>query len=211
MVEFESTNKYFGQALRQLLDDRKLTYRDFAKKSNVSTTYLSRILVHNVTPSRDIIEKIALALKIDPNYFKEWRIMKIVEKLEKYYYGLTIKDIEKIEKLLEVIEKKLPQDTKSVKLNSKGADGYSPVYMLDISEFNYMQKRTLLILNRDYKEINKKKKIKEVESKHSFLKDEYEYNMLLEKYNHLNDFDRKEQATNDYFKIHWKDYLKKEK
>ncbi len=208
MVKVESTDKYFGQALRQLLDKRNLTYRDFAKKSNVSKTYLSKILVHNVTPSMDIIEKIALALKIDPNYFKEWRIKKIVEKLEKYYYGLNIKDIEKIEKLLEAIEKKLPQATKSVKLSGKGADGYSPVHMLDISEFNYTQRRTLLVLYRDYQEVNKKDNIRAIHSNHSLIEanDEWrdEYKKLLEKYAHLDDLDRKEKAIKDFYRIRLK-------
>ena len=206
MIKVESTDKYFGQALRQLLDKRKLTYRDFAKKSNVSKTYLSKILVHNVTPSRDIIKKIALALKIDPNYFKEWRIMKIIEKLEKYYYGLNVKDIEKIEKLIEAIEKKLPE------LSGKRADKYTPVHMLDITEFNEMQKRTLKLLYRDFQKVTKidqklLKKSEEDVKLYESINMTGEFGGLIEKYRHLDSWDATISALRDYKRI----YIEKKK
>ena len=66
MIRNKDPEEELRWALRKLLDEKKLTYEELEKKSGVSKAYLTKILVHRKIPSREIIEKIAKALEIDP-------------------------------------------------------------------------------------------------------------------------------------------------
>ena len=138
--------------------------------------------------------------------------MKIIENLEKYYYGLNVKDIEKIEKLIEAIEKKLPEDIRPEKLSGKRADKYTPVHMLDITEFNEMQKRTLKLLYRDFQKVTKidqklLKKSEEDVKLYESINMTGEFGGLIEKYRHLDSWDATISALRDYKRI----YIEKKK
>lgn len=155
-MEIEYTNKYFGEALRELMDKKKLTYREFVEKSGVSKTYLTKILVHNLTPSKKIIFNIAKALGISPLYFKEFRIMRIIEKLEIYHVGIDEGDIKKLEDIIEIIKNKLPSDIKPLKLAIEKSIKYTPKYMLDLSFLEDHQSRIIKLIYNEYIKNNKK-------------------------------------------------------
>jgi transcriptional regulator with XRE-family HTH domain len=157
-LNMEKTDKIFSEALRELLDERKLTYRDFSKKSKVSVTYLTKILVHNLIPSKEIIEKIAIALDTKPQYFKEYRIMVIISKLEKYYSNLSINDISKLETVVNNLEKYLPKEIIKLNKNNEGKTQFKPEQMLNLSQLEENQSKILRLLYEEYIKINEEKK-----------------------------------------------------
>ena len=74
MYPKEISKKYFSDELRDIMKKRMITYIDLSRMSNVSISYLTKILVHKVTPSPKIMNDIACSLKINPRYFMEYRI-----------------------------------------------------------------------------------------------------------------------------------------
>ncbi len=155
--------KYAGRTfqleLRELLDKKKLTYREFSKKVGVSKTYLTMILVHGVLPSKKLIEDISKALGIKPTFFKEYRIMKFVEKLENYSFALLPKSITRLEKVLNIIVEELPADIKIFNLDKNERVKFTPTPILDLTVLRYTQRKTLNQIYDNYiKENNKRAK-----------------------------------------------------
>jgi transcriptional regulator with XRE-family HTH domain len=59
------------------------TYRGLADKSELSAGYLNHIVHGNrPVPGNDVIARIAAALDVEPEHFREYRIRVITEKLE---------------------------------------------------------------------------------------------------------------------------------
>ena len=59
------------------------TYRGLADKADLSAGYLNHIVHGNrPVPSNDVIERIAEALDVEPEHFREYRIRVITDKLE---------------------------------------------------------------------------------------------------------------------------------
>jgi len=59
------------------------TYRGLADKANLSAGYLNHIVHGNrPVPSNDVIARIAKALGVEAEHFREFRIRVITEKLE---------------------------------------------------------------------------------------------------------------------------------
>ncbi len=77
------SNEPFGPTIERLMDDTSTTYRGLADKSDLSAGYLNHIVHGNrPVPSNDVIARIAEALKVEPEHFREYRIRVITEKLE---------------------------------------------------------------------------------------------------------------------------------
>ena len=73
----------FGSTVEQLMIDTGTTYRGLADKSDLSAGYLNHIVHGNrPVPSNDVIARIATALDVEPEHFREYRIRVITEKLE---------------------------------------------------------------------------------------------------------------------------------
>ena len=77
------SEKPFGEALTQLMDEQDVTYRALATKTKLSAGYLNHIVHGNrPVPSDDVIAKLAAALDVEPEHFREYRIRVITAKLE---------------------------------------------------------------------------------------------------------------------------------
>ena len=81
-INNEYTNKDFGQALKELMDKKKLSYHQLSYKCELTASYLQQIVTKKVLPPKDSnIEKIANAFGLKPEYFKEYRQRQLYKKL----------------------------------------------------------------------------------------------------------------------------------
>jgi transcriptional regulator with XRE-family HTH domain len=73
----------FGAAVERLMNETGVTYRALAAKTDLSAGYLNHLVHGNrPVPSNDVVEILAKALGVDPEYFREYRLRVITEKLE---------------------------------------------------------------------------------------------------------------------------------
>src|SRR3982750_432972 len=74
----------FGTAVERLMNDSATTYRGLAAKSGLSAGYLNHLVHGNrPVPSNDVVERLAHALDVDPEHFREYRLRVITERLER--------------------------------------------------------------------------------------------------------------------------------
>jgi transcriptional regulator with XRE-family HTH domain len=74
----------FGDAIEQLMNELGVTYRGLAAKTDLSAGYLNHLVHGNrPVPSNDVIERLAGALDVDPEHFREYRLRVITDKLER--------------------------------------------------------------------------------------------------------------------------------
>ena len=72
-----------GPTIERLMGETGLTYRALADKTDLSAGYLNHIVHGNrPVPSNDVLARIAKALGVQPDHFREVRIRVITEKLE---------------------------------------------------------------------------------------------------------------------------------
>ncbi len=73
----------FGPTLERLMGDSGVTYRGLAERTGLSAGYLNHLVHGNrPVPSDDVIRKLAKALGVESEHFREYRIRVISEKLE---------------------------------------------------------------------------------------------------------------------------------
>lgn len=78
------SDKPLGATLEALMAETGLTYRALAEKTGLSAGYLNHIVHGNrPVPSTDVLAKIAKALGVKPEHFREVRIRVITDKLNK--------------------------------------------------------------------------------------------------------------------------------
>jgi transcriptional regulator with XRE-family HTH domain len=74
----------FGATIERLMADTGTTYRGLADKADLSAGYLNHIVHGNrPVPSNDVMARIATALGVEPEHFREYRIRVITDKLER--------------------------------------------------------------------------------------------------------------------------------
>ena len=74
----------FGTTIVRLMDEAGLTYRALAAKTGLSAGYLNHVVHGNrPVPSNEIVEKLAGALGVEPEHFREYRVRVITERLER--------------------------------------------------------------------------------------------------------------------------------
>lgn len=74
----------FGPTIQRLMSEQSVTYRSLADKTGLSAGYLNHLVHGNrPVPSDDVIEELGKALGIEPEHFREVRIRRIAERLEK--------------------------------------------------------------------------------------------------------------------------------
>ena len=74
----------FGDAIERLMNDLGVTYRGLAAKTDLSAGYLNHLVHGNrPVPSNDVIKRLANALDVDADHFREFRLRVISEKLER--------------------------------------------------------------------------------------------------------------------------------
>lgn len=77
------SDEQFGSTIELLMNETGTTYRGLADKADLSAGYLNHIVHGNrPVPSNDVIARIAEALGVEAEHFREYRIRVITEKLE---------------------------------------------------------------------------------------------------------------------------------
>lgn len=72
-----------GPTIERLMAGTGVTYRALAEKTGLSAGYLNHIVHGNrPVPSNDVLGRIAKALGVQPDHFREVRVRVITEKLE---------------------------------------------------------------------------------------------------------------------------------
>ncbi len=73
----------FGSTVERLMLETGTTYRGLADRADLSAGYLNHIVHGNrPVPSNDVLARIAGALDVEAEHFREYRIRVITEKLE---------------------------------------------------------------------------------------------------------------------------------
>ncbi len=150
------TDNNFSDAVRAVLEEKNITYRNLAMMSKVSKTYLTEILVHHRVPSMEIIKKIAEALKIDPAYFKEFRILEIIELLKKFSSVMSTKDINDINKILNKIKDHTKGENISITNYAAGKSemSFEPMDLVNLLGMSDHQVKMVKTMVKQFKEVN---------------------------------------------------------
>jgi transcriptional regulator with XRE-family HTH domain len=73
----------FGTAIERLMNESSTTYRGLAAKTGLSAGYLNHLVHGNrPVPSNDVVKRLAGALNVDPEHFREYRLRVITDRLE---------------------------------------------------------------------------------------------------------------------------------
>ena len=73
----------FGPTIERLMADTGLTYRGLAAKTGLSAGYLNHLVHGNrPVPSKDVVVRLAGALGVEPEHFREYRLRVIADRLE---------------------------------------------------------------------------------------------------------------------------------
>ena len=73
----------FGATIERLMAETGLTYRGLAAKTELSAGYLNHLVHGNrPVPSKDVVARLAAALGVEPEHFREYRLRVITDRLE---------------------------------------------------------------------------------------------------------------------------------
>ena len=73
----------FGPTIERLMTESGTTYRALAERTDLSAGYLNHLVHGNrPVPSSDVIERLARALGVEAEHFREYRLRAITERLE---------------------------------------------------------------------------------------------------------------------------------
>ncbi len=73
----------FGVTIERLMAETGLTYRALATKTDLSAGYLNHLVHGNrPVPSKDVVTRLAAALGVEPEHFREYRLRVIADRLE---------------------------------------------------------------------------------------------------------------------------------
>ena len=77
------SSESFGPAVERLMNETGVTYRALAAKTGLSAGYLNHLVHGNrPVPSNEVVETLAASLDVEPEYFREYRLRVITERLE---------------------------------------------------------------------------------------------------------------------------------
>ena len=73
----------FGPTIVGLMAEAGVTYRELAARTGLSAGYLNHLVHGNrPVPSNDVVETLAASLGVEPEFFREYRLRTITERLE---------------------------------------------------------------------------------------------------------------------------------
>jgi len=73
----------FGPAVERLMNETGVTYRALASKTGLSAGYLNHLVHGNrPVPSNDVVDQLAKSLDVEAEFFREYRLRVITDKLE---------------------------------------------------------------------------------------------------------------------------------
>ena len=74
----------FGPTMERLMTEANVTYRELAGRTKLSAGYLNHLVHGNrPVPSNDVVKRLAHALGVEPEHFREYRLRVITERLER--------------------------------------------------------------------------------------------------------------------------------
>lgn len=74
---------HFGTTIERLMAEKGLTYRGLAAKTDLSAGYLNHLVHGNrPVPSKEVVARLASALGVEPEHFREYRLRVISDRLE---------------------------------------------------------------------------------------------------------------------------------
>jgi len=77
------SSESFGPAVERLMNESGTTYRGLAGRTGLSAGYLNHLVHGNrPVPSNDVIKRLAEALDVEPEHFREYRLLVITDQLE---------------------------------------------------------------------------------------------------------------------------------
>ena len=83
MTRRRFSERPFGETLTALMAEQGMTYRQLAAKAGLSAGYLNHMVHGNrPVPGNDVMARLAEALGVEPEHFREYRIRLITERLE---------------------------------------------------------------------------------------------------------------------------------
>ena len=80
------TERPFIEELPNLLNQRRLSLRALAREAKVTDAHLSRLLRgigYRTKPSANLAHRVALALALPPDYFREYREAIVIEQVKR--------------------------------------------------------------------------------------------------------------------------------
>lgn len=103
----------FPVALKGLMDERQLSYRQLAYKTKLSAGYLNHLTKGTrPVPADPVIAVVAGALRVEPDFFLEYRLRQIADVLDSSptladkLYGILLRDQPVPEDIAEVLKAK---------------------------------------------------------------------------------------------------------
>ncbi len=83
MTRRRFSERPFGETLTALMAEQGMTYRQLAATAELSAGYLNHMVHGNrPVPGNDVMARLAEALGVEPEHFREYRIRLITERLE---------------------------------------------------------------------------------------------------------------------------------
>jgi transcriptional regulator with XRE-family HTH domain len=83
MTRRRFSERPFGETLIALMAEQGVTYRQLAARAGLSAGYLNHMVHGNrPVPANDMMARLAQALGVEPEHFREYRIRVITERLE---------------------------------------------------------------------------------------------------------------------------------
>jgi transcriptional regulator with XRE-family HTH domain len=83
MTRRRFSERPFGETLTALMAEQGVTYRQLAARAGLSAGYLNHMVHGNrPVPANDVMARLAEALGVEPEHFREYRIRVITERLE---------------------------------------------------------------------------------------------------------------------------------
>jgi transcriptional regulator with XRE-family HTH domain len=83
------SDEAFGPTLEQLMDETGVSYRGLGEKTKLSAGYLNHIVHGNrPVPDNDVIARIAKALGVEPEHFRE-RLERMPDLADRLYTRLA--------------------------------------------------------------------------------------------------------------------------
>ena len=73
----------FGATVERLMEESGVTYRGLAERTGLSAGYLNHLVHGNrPVPSNEVVARLASALGVEPEHFREYRLRVITDRLE---------------------------------------------------------------------------------------------------------------------------------
>jgi transcriptional regulator with XRE-family HTH domain len=83
MTRRRFSERPFGETLTALMAEQGVTYRQLAARAGLSAGYLNHMVHGNrPVPANDVMARLAEALGVEAEHFREYRIRVITERLE---------------------------------------------------------------------------------------------------------------------------------